>query len=89
VPPEVFAVLFVYLIMTAAVLGYVLKGRRGWISAIFLMALLTLSLMLIIDIDRPVQGGIMESQRPMEVLRASLTAQPISVYDKWKTPAAP
>ena len=89
VPPEVFAVLFVYLIMTAAVLGYVLKGRRGWISAIFLMALLTLSLMLIIDIDRPVQGGIMESQRPMEALRASLTAQPISVYDKWKTPAAP
>jgi hypothetical protein len=89
VPAEVFAVLFVYLITTAGVLGYVLKGARGRMAAGFLLALLTLSLMLIIDINRPVLGGISESQRPMEDLRKSLAAQPPAVFDKWRTPSAP
>lgn len=83
VPAEVFAVLFIYLITTAGVLGYVLKGPRSRISAGFLLALLTLSLMLILDIDRPVAGGISESQQPMEALRKSF-AQPPSVFDKWR-----
>lgn len=89
VPTEVFAVLFVYLITTAGVLGYVLKGTRGRAAAAFLLALLTLSLFLIIDINRPVAGGVVESQRPMEQLRRSLAAQPPAVFDKWRTPAAP
>lgn len=89
VPSEVFLLLFVYLVMTGAVLGYVLKGARGRMAALFLMALLNLSLMLIIDIDRPVQGGVQESQRPMELLRASLAAQPPAVFEKWKIPTAP
>jgi hypothetical protein len=84
VPTEVFVVLFVYLVTTAGVLGYVLKGTRGRLAAGFLLALLTLSLMLIMDINRPVAGGVSESQRPMEELKASLAAQPPAVFDKWR-----
>lgn len=86
VPPEVFAVLLIYLVVTAGVLGYVLRGRRGQFAAAFLLGLLTLSLLLILDIDRPVLGGISESQRPMEDLQRSLTTQSPTVFDKWKTP---
>jgi hypothetical protein len=84
VPAEVFGVLFVYLIATAGALGYVLRGARGRIAAGFLLVMLTLSLILIIDIDRPVLGGISESQRPMEELRKSMAAQPAAVFDKWR-----
>jgi hypothetical protein len=89
VPPAVFLVLFIYMVVTAGVLGYVLKGTRGRIAGGLLLALLTLSLMLIIDIDRPVLGVVTESQRPMEDLLTSLKATPPSVYDKWRTPAVP
>ena len=85
VPPEVFVVLIVYLITTAAVLGHVLTGLRGRLAAGFLLVLLTLSLVLIIDIDRPTLGGIVESQGPMEELRKSLAATPADRYQKWRT----
>ena len=87
VPPEVFAVLIVYLVVTAGVLGYVLKGKGGRLAAAFLLALLTLSLSLIVDIDRPMVGGILESQAPMERLRASMAATPRATYDRWREPA--
>ena len=87
VPTEVFGVLFIYLITTAGVLGYVLTGQRGRLAAAFLLALLTLSLVLILDINRPTTGGITESQQPMEDLLKSL-ATPPTVYDRWRTPAA-
>ncbi|MBO9709079.1 MAG: hypothetical protein J7521_12795 [Caulobacter sp.] len=87
VPTEVFAVLFIYLVTTAGVLGYVLTGVRGRLASLHLFALLTLSLVLIIDINRPVLGGVTESQRPMEDLRKSLAAQPPAVFDKWHEPA--
>jgi hypothetical protein len=86
VPPEVFAVLVVYLVTTAAVLGYVLKGTRGRLGAGFLFLLLTLSLALTIDIDRPVVGGVIESQKPMEDMRRSLADSPPPVFDRWRTP---
>jgi hypothetical protein len=89
VPPAVFAVLFIYLITAAGVLGYVLKGARGRIAAGFLLALLTLSLMLIIDINRPALGVITECQQPMEDLQKSLAAQPPAVFDKWRSPNEP
>ena len=86
VPTEVFAVLLAYLVVSAGVLGYVLSARRGWLASIFLMGLLTVSLLLIIDIDRPTSGGISESQRPRERLRDSLKSQPTSVYDRLREP---
>lgn len=88
VPAAVFAVLLVYLVVTAAVLGYVLHGRRGQRTAVFLMALLTLSLMLILDIDRPVGGAINESQAPMEWLLKRMQTTPTATFDRWRTPEA-
>lgn len=81
VPYEVYAVLFIYLVATAGLVGYTRKTRRERLSALFLFLLLTLSLMLIIDIDRPVDGGINESQRAMEDLQASLRSTPPAFFD--------
>lgn len=83
VPAEVFFVLFVYLIVTAGVLGYVFVGNRGRGAAAFMLALLTLSLLLILDIDRPTRGGIRESQTAMEQLRDSFKAEPPPVFDRY------
>jgi hypothetical protein len=83
VPAEVFVVLFIYLFVTAGVLGYVLKGKRGRMSAVFLLGLLTLSLLLIIDVDRPVAGGVIEGQAPMKTLQTSFS-QPTTTYDRWR-----
>lgn len=84
VPTEVFAVLIVYLVFTAGLLGYVLRGSRGRALAVSLLFLFTLALLLVIDLDRPSLGGIRESQRPMEDLQAGLKAQPPAVFDRWR-----
>lgn len=84
VPTEVFVVLVIYLIVTAGVLGYVFRGARGRGTAVFLLLLLSMALLLIIEIDRPTQGGIRESQRPMEALVQSLKATPREAYDHWR-----
>ena len=90
VPTVVLAVLLFYLIGTAGVLGFVLAHGRAQLAAGFLLILLTLSLLLVIDIDRPTIGGIRESQEPMQQLFKSLKSQPAAVYDRWRTaPAAP
>ena len=84
VPTEVFVVLLVYLIMTAGVLGYVMVGTRGKWTSVFLLGLLTMSLLLIVDIDRPTRGGVREGQGPMEALQKTLKSQPATVYDRWR-----
>lgn len=72
-PAEVFVLLMIYVVASAGVLG---MAGRGWrslgLSALFL-ALLTLALMLILDIDRPAAGGVREAQGPMERLLATMT----------------
>jgi len=87
VPAEVYLILFGYYIIAAGVMGYVLVGRRGRQTAAFLLFLFGVSLMLVIDIDRPMTGGIIESQEPMKQLRASLAAQPPAVFDRFTTKA--
>ncbi len=84
VPTEVFVVLITYIVVTAGVLGYVLVGRRGKTSAAIMLALLGMSFLLIIDVDRPTRGGIREVQTPMQQLRDSLRAQPPDVFDHWR-----
>jgi hypothetical protein len=81
VPPGVFAVLGIYGAGVALVLGYVLTGWRGRIAGVFLLALFTLSVMLIMDIDLPTSGRINESQEPIEQLRASLSGWRPAVFD--------
>jgi hypothetical protein len=69
VPSVVFGVLIIYMVTSAFVLGYVLRGRLGRMAAGALLALFTVALVLILDIDRPIGGGIDESQAPMEMIR--------------------
>lgn len=85
VPAEVFLVLFIYMVTTAAVLGYVLRGKGGRISAGFLLALLSLTLVMIIDIDGPLGGAVFESQRPMELLQTRIATYSPSVFQKWRS----
>jgi hypothetical protein len=73
-PTEVFVLLMIYVVASAGVLGMVGRGKHVLgLSALFL-ALLTLSLMLILDIDRPTTGGVREAQGPMERLFATMWA---------------
>jgi hypothetical protein len=81
VPYEVYVVLFIYLVATAGMVGYTRKTMRERLSALFMFLLMTLTLMLILDIDRPVDGGINVSQRAMEDLQASLRDTPPGFFD--------
>lgn len=88
VPSAVFFVLFVYVITSAGVLGYAGANKKeGRGATAFMFILLTISLLLTLDIDRPRGGRITESQAPMERLRASLKAQPPEVFDRLSTTA--
>jgi hypothetical protein len=84
VPGAVFGVLIFYMIVTAAVLGYVLLGMRGRLSAVFMLLLFVLSLALVLDIDRPKLGVIQETQAPMEDLQIALRSWPGAVFDRWR-----
>ena len=84
VPTPVFVALLVYLMVTAALLGYVLLGWRTRVAGAITLALLTLSFVLVIDIDRPTSGSIRETQGPMEQLQKSLRSQPPQVFDHWR-----
>lgn len=69
VPSAVLFVLFIYVVVSAGVLGFVTKDRRGMMATAFLFALVALSLLLIIAVDRPDGGGLMVSQEPMRQAR--------------------
>lgn len=86
VPNEVFWVLIVYVMVAALIIGYIIRNRASFYLASVMHVLIVLSLMLIMDIDRPAGGGIRESQFPMQLLSQSMHAQPASAYDRWRTP---
>lgn len=86
VPDEVFWVLFVYVMVAAVIIGYIIRNRASFYLACIMNLLVVLSLMLIMDIDRPAGGGIRESQFPMKLLRQSLHSEPRGAYDRWRTP---
>ncbi|PNU04157.1 hypothetical protein [Novosphingobium guangzhouense] len=82
VPMEVFLVLVIYQMIAAGVLGYVLGGRRGRTTASLLLVLFGGSLLLVIDIDRPNSGGIIETQKPMELLLDMMRKNPAGSFDR-------
>jgi hypothetical protein len=86
VPSEVFDALIIYVLITAALVGYVTRTRESFFLGCVMHALVVVSLVLILDIDRPGMGGITEPQLPMLLLQRSLHAQPPAVYDRWRTP---
>lgn len=75
VPVEVFALLITYVVASAGVLGMMVRSNRAFGLAALFVALLTLSLSLVIDIDRPAIGGVREQQGPMERLLVAMKAQ--------------
>ena len=89
VPSAVFAFLVVYLVVSSAVLAYALVGQRRRLAAGFTLVLLGTSFVLVLDIDRPRTGGVQESQRPMEMMRDGLKAQPPEVFDRYLSPVTP
>jgi len=84
IPIEVYIVLLGYLISVAGVLGYEIEKGRSTFVACFVLSLMTISLLLVIDIDRPGSGGIQESQEPMLDLRHTLDQQPPATFDRWR-----
>lgn len=74
IPARVLDVLILYAVMSAAVVGYVMRaaGKRHRTVTLILFALLTLALTLILDLDRPRNGAILVSQQPMMDVRASM-----------------
>lgn len=86
VPSEVFLVLWMYIAVTAGILGYARTRARGRRMAGVLSVLVTMAFMLILDIDRPQDGGITEGQGPMLQLRDTLSKQPPGTFDLWRQP---
>ena len=76
VPVQILDILFLYLLISSAVLGSLLgrEGNRQRASATLLIVLFTLSIILILDIDRPRSGSIKVSQRGLEALVVKMNA---------------
>lgn len=75
VPPVIFILLFLYVVSSAAMLGFFAQTKRGLVQATFFLLLLMLFLLVILDIDEPTMGGVRESQGPMERMRATILTQ--------------
>jgi putative effector of murein hydrolase LrgA (UPF0299 family) len=88
IPGEVLAMLTIYLAVIAAVVGHQVDGPRGRRAALLLFAMVAFSIAVIADINRPMSGHARESQKPMEMLLASLRAQPPAVFDRFNPPRA-
>lgn len=86
IPRTVILLLIFYSIVAAALLGAIMKSRKGEIASVFLLALSVLALMLITDMNRPVEGTIHEPQEPMERMLARLKASPPAVYQRLAMP---
>ncbi|WP_336966320.1 hypothetical protein [Sphingobium aquiterrae] len=74
IPDEVLAMLLLYAILSSGMLGHIMANRaqphRG--ATTLLLALVSLAMVLILDVDRPLGGAIQVSQKPLEDLRASM-----------------
>lgn len=90
IPVEVLFLLIVYLGLTAGVVGHQVDGPRGRRAALVLFVLVSLSITIIADLNRPMSGHARESQKPMIMLLASLKSQPPAVFDRFnETSGAP
>ena len=75
-PGSVLLALLIYALISAGVLGYVMRGNSR-ISAFVLFVLLALAITLILDLDRTRTGTIVVSQAPMLDLRDWIAATPV------------
>jgi hypothetical protein len=86
IPTTIIVVLILYSLVAAAVLGAAMKTRKGEQISFGLLILNVLALMLVVDINRPVDGTIHESQEPMERTLAQMKANPPAVYQRLAQP---
>ena len=83
IPLSVLATLYVFLIVTAVVVGFVLSGARQRYIALVMILLLTLEIGIIVDLNRPTSGSIRKSQEPV-LMAKKLLSQPRSDFDQFK-----
>jgi hypothetical protein len=88
VPEEVFWMLIIYVLIAAFIIGYIIRTQASFYLSCVMNLLVVMSLMLIMDIDRPASGGIRESQLPMKLLSQSMREQSRAGFDRWRTPPA-
>lgn len=86
IPTTILVALLLYTLAAGAVLGGVMKTRKGRQFCLGLLTLDVLILMLIADINRPVEGTIHESQEPMKRMLARIQASPPVVYQRLAQP---
>lgn len=72
IPTHVYTILFVYMAISAAVLGFAFAGSPQIVTNGTLFILLTISMLLIVDLDRPTTGFIVESQSAIEVMKSRM-----------------
>lgn len=89
IPTAIVVVLLFFSLVAAVVLGAVMRTRKGQQVSIALMLLYVLALMLITDLNRPVDGTIREPQEPMRQVVAELKANPPSAYQRLATATPP
>jgi membrane protein YdbS with pleckstrin-like domain len=81
-PTAVFAVLLLFMCVAVGVMGYAypVTGRnRPWASALLFM-LLIITLLLIIDLDRPAGGSIVIEQEAMKDLVADFRSNSVRPF---------
>lgn len=74
VPNQVLEVLLLFTVLSMVLLGDILavRGRPHRFETGLLLVLMTLSIVVILDLDRPLNGAITVSQQPLVELKASL-----------------
>jgi hypothetical protein len=82
VPSAILILLVVSLVTTAAMVGHQIDGPRGRRSARLLFILLSLSLAVIIDMNRPMSGRERESQKPLLLQLQAFQAQGLAEIDR-------
>jgi hypothetical protein len=82
-PAEVLVLLLIYLALVAVVVGHQVDGSRGRRAAFVLFVLMTLSITVISDINRPMSGSVRDSQEAMVMLARSLRTQEPGVFDRF------
>jgi hypothetical protein len=80
VPSQVLAMLAIYMLISAYILGYVMGAAHRRSSTAVLLALTTLAYSLILDIDWPTGGSVRESQAAMEDLVAMMRTHPPAAF---------
>jgi hypothetical protein len=74
IPTRIIDVMLLYLLVSAGVLGFLMGGRPSGqrLASTLLLALFSVAIVLILDVDRPRSGTITVPQRAMEELVATL-----------------